>query len=92
MQKIQTKTGFGYYVDSAGHRILKAELPIGEHPLSDDFTYVEVANKKALDAIELYIDPAQIEREKNEQKISAKIRRIAIDALIAEGQLPGDHE
>lgn len=92
MQKIQVKTGFGYYVDSAGHKITKAELPVGEHPLADDFTYVEVANKEALDAIELYVDPAALEREKNEQKIATWTRRAAIDALIAEGQLPGDYK
>lgn len=84
------KTGFGYYVDSQGHKVSKYELPAGEHPLKDGFTYVECANKEALDAIELWVDPAVIEKAEIEGKIHAKARAIAIAELIKDGDLPPD--
>lgn len=92
MKIIKVNTGFGYYVDQAGHKIAKAELPIGEHPLRDGFIYVEVANKPALDAIDLWIDPADIELQNNEAKITARTRKISVDQLIAEGQLSVGYE
>lgn len=90
MQKIEVKTGFGYYVDTQGHKIAKSELPAGKHPLADGFTYVECANKEALDAIELWVDPEIIEKAQAERKIAAKTRAIAIAELITDGDLPTD--
>jgi len=90
MQTITVKTGFGYYVDGQGHKVSKAELPEGEHPLMDGFIYVEVINKAALDAIKLYIDPAVSEKTETERKIAAKTRAIAIAELIKAGELPPD--
>ena len=92
MKKIGVKTGFGYFTDKNGHIISKAILPIGEHNCKIDFDYTEVATKEALDQIELYQDPAEIEWTANEQKIIARIRKTAIDALIAEGKLPAGYE
>jgi len=89
MQTIQVTTGFGYFVDSAGHKIAKAELPPGEHPLRDNFTYVEVATKQALDAVELYIESPTPEQQ-SEKLIADKTRQLAVAALVAEGKLPGD--
>lgn len=92
MRTIKVTTGFGYFVDPAGHIISPALLPVGDHPMLDDYIYVEVADKESLDAVELYQDPVALERAKNERKVFAKIRRTAIDALVAAGQLPGDYE
>lgn len=59
MAKIFTvTTGFGYFKDTLGRVCVKAELPNGEHTLSmidEAYTYHEVADKDALDAIA--IDP-----------------------------------
>jgi len=92
MQTIVVKTGFGYFVDTQGHKISKAELPPGKHQVSDGLTYIECANKEALDAIELWIDPAVIEKAENEKKITAKSRAIAIAKCIEDGELPQDFE
>ncbi len=90
MQKIQVTTGFGYFVDQAGHKIAKAELPPGEHPLQDGFTYVEVADKQALELIELWIDPKMLQQQQDEKLIMQKTREIAIETLKSEGKLPPD--
>lgn len=92
MKKITVKTGFGYYVDPAGHKVSKAELPIGDHPLAGDLTYVEVANKEALEQIEVWTDPVETENRENEQKIRRKMRKMAIAALISEDALPAGYE
>jgi len=92
MQTIKVITGLGYYQDQAGHIVAKAELPKGDHGLLDGFTYVEVPDKPALEAVEIWIDPAKIDRRQKEELISDKIRRTAIDVLIAEGKLPADYE
>ncbi len=89
-QTIEVKTGFGYYIDTQGHKVAKAELPIGKHPMADGLTYVECANKEALDAIVLWVDPAVIEKAENEGKIAAKTRAIAIAKCIEDGELPPD--
>ena len=88
MQTIQVKTGFGYYKDAQGRIVAKAELPIGQHPLSDGYTYSEVADGAALAAVQIWQDPAEIERQQNEQKIQTKIRSMAIAELIKENELP----
>lgn len=91
MQTIEVKTGFGYIRDSQGHIISKAELPEGTHPLKNGFTYVEVVDKAALDAIEVWIDPAITLKAENERKITAKARAIAIAECIKDGDLPPDY-
>lgn len=90
MQTMEVKTGFGYFVDTQGHKLSNYELPAGEHPLKDGFDYVECANKEALDAIVLWVDPAVIEKAENERKIHAKARAISIAELIKDGELPVD--
>ena len=90
MKFFDTKTGIGYFKDQAGHIIRKADLPAGKHPLKDGFTYVECVNKEALDAIELYVDPAVIDKAETERKIRSKTRAIVIAELIKDGDLPPD--
>lgn len=92
MKTITAKTGFGYFRDASNHIIAKAELPPGPHPMKDGFTYTEVPDSTALEQISIYQDPAEIERQQNEQKIQAKIRSTAIQVLIAAGELPADYE
>lgn len=92
MQTIEVKTGFGYYVNTQGHKIAKAELPAGKHPLKNGFTYIECANKEALAAIELWVDPAITEKAENERKIAAKTRALAVAECIKYGDLPPDFE
>jgi hypothetical protein len=47
-------TGFGYFTEIATGRIVaKATLPAGEHPLDVAYSYTEVADQAALDAIEI---------------------------------------
>lgn len=90
MQTITVKTGLGYIRDAAGNITAKSELPAGEHPLRDGFTYTEVGSQAELDALEVYTPPPT-QGQLNEQKIRGKIRRLAVDALKAEGQLPQDY-
>lgn len=92
MQTMTVKTGFGYFRDAQGHIISKAELPPGDHPLRDGFTYTELENQASLDALEIWQDPAVMERQTNEAKISVKIRADAIADLIVKGELPAGYE
>lgn len=41
-------TGFGYFVDSKGEIVCKAELPEGKHPVKEGYSFVEVEDKDAL--------------------------------------------
>ena len=91
MKTHTVKTGLGYYRDQAGHVITYANLDPGEHPLKDGFTYHEVDTAEELAAIEIWKDPAAVEKAENEKKIRDKIRQIAIEQLKGEGQLPGDY-
>ncbi|MBW8035867.1 MAG: hypothetical protein FVQ79_09605 [Planctomycetes bacterium] len=91
MKTFIVKTGFGYYEDAAGRIFSKAELPAGDHNLRDGLEYIEVADKAALDALDVYVDPADIEKRDNENKIQKRMREIAIDQLKAEGGLPADY-
>ena len=91
MQTIDVKTGFGYYTDAQGHITDKAELPAGRHNLIDGYTYVEVDDKAALDAVVIYVDPAVTEKAENDRKIAAKSRALAIAECIKDGDLPPDY-
>ena len=63
MQTFITTTGFGYIIDIDTHINCKCELSASHpHPIKDGFTFVEVADKAALDAIELYV-PEKTNRE-----------------------------
>ena len=91
MQNMKVNTGFGYIKDAVGEIVAKCELPAGDHKLKDGFEFVEVADQAALDAVEVYVDPAEIVKSDNEKKITQRIRKIAIDQLKAEGKLPADY-
>ncbi len=92
MESINIRTGFGYFRDSSGRIVSKAKLPAGSHPIKDGFTYGEVASQAELDAVEIYIDPAEIGKAANEKKIIDKIRADAISALVSTGDLPGGYK
>jgi hypothetical protein len=53
-------TGFGYLTDSNGHITSKAEYPIGHVVINTGYSYTEVANQAALDAITVYVPPVVI--------------------------------
>jgi len=92
MKTIEVNTGFGYFTDGAGHIVSKAQLPAGDHPGKDGFIYTEVTDQAALDAVEVYQDPAEIQAAEYEKKIAGQIRSTAINALKATGRLPADFE
>ena len=92
MQTLETETGLGYFKDQADHVIAKADLPPGRHLLKDGFIFVEVSNRDELDQVEIYRDPAEIQKQGDRTLIAAKMRLIAIAQLIAEGKLPPDFE
>ncbi len=87
MKTITVITGFGYFTDAAGHITGKAELPAGDHPMDPRYTYTEVTDAAALAAVELWQDPDEIINRENEAKIRAEIRRVAVEQLIANGDL-----
>ena len=80
------KTGIGYIKDPAGYIVTKYDLPPGEHPLKDGYTFVEVKDRKELDSIEVYIPPLSPE-EVREKKIQDEMRNMAIERLTARGEL-----
>ena len=96
MKTITVKTGFGFYRDAQGRIVGKAQLPAGDHPLADDLDYFEVATKAALDAIQIWQDPADVERRTSEAKITdwiaAWLRTLAIQDLTNKGELPPGYE
>ncbi len=90
---MKVTTGFGYYVEkSTGRRIVKAVLPVGDHPLDNKYDYIEVPNQAALDAIELYMDSSIQLKAEQEKKIQTEIRQAAISSLIVKGELPPDYK
>ncbi len=88
MKIFTVSTGFGYFLDKDNFVYCKAILPLGEHPLKDEFIYVEVNSKEELEAIEVYIKPLTSEQIK-EQMIQNKIKDMTRDMAIAELQKEG---
>ena len=94
MQTIQVKTGYGYLEDATGNIISKCELPAGNHPLRDGYTYKEVKTKAALDKIKPWIHPDIVRERKIAEEISRvkleeynQDRQDAIDRLTSAGEL-----
>lgn len=56
---MDVNTGIGYIKDSEGKIVCKYDLPKGQHPLKDGYTYTEVSNKKELEKIEVYQEPVK---------------------------------
>ena len=54
MNSFTVNTGYGYFLDTQSRIVSKSVLAIGTHQLKDGYTYVEVADKTALDAIKVY--------------------------------------
>ncbi len=92
MKTITVKTGFGYFRDVQGHVVSKAELPPGEHQILDGFNYTELPNQVSLDALQVWQDPAGAQAEENEKKIQERIRKLAVNSLISDGDLPEGYE
>ena len=86
MQTIEVKTGFGYFQDDQNRIVAKAQLPAGDHPSKDGFSYVEVADQAALDLITVD-PPVQTPEQLFEKKIRDKLRVIAIERLTADGEI-----
>ena len=86
MKIFNTKTGIGFIKDFNGNIICKTSLPIGNHPIKDDYIYVEVENRIDFDKIEIYKEPISIEQLK-ESKIQKEMRDIAIKSLKDKGEL-----
>ena len=83
---MNVKTGYGYFKDKDNNIMAKYDLPFGEHPLKDDYTYVEVNSKYELDSIEVF-EPPKSQEQLEEEKIQIEIRNAAIERLKAKGEL-----
>lgn len=57
---MDVKTGIGYIKDSDGKIICKYDLPKGQHPLKDGYTYTEIATKQDLDKVVVYQEPVRV--------------------------------
>ncbi len=90
MAEFAVKTGYGYFKDAGGNIVSKAELPVGDHPIQTGFTYTEVPDKTALDAVVVYRPPLT-QQQIDEQKIQTEIRITAIEALKSKDELPADY-
>lgn len=71
-KNIEVKTGYGYFKDKSGQITDKVRLSPGIYPLNNNgLDYVEVANKQALEAIEVYVEPtsqADLDKEKKQRR------------------------
>jgi len=88
--EFEVQTGYGYFKDSEGHIIAKALLPEGTHPIKDGYTYHEVNTQKVLNKIKVW-QPPLTQEEAYKKKISKKMRKLAIQALKDEGELPPNY-
>ena len=88
MEFFNVNTGFGYYEDQQGRIVAKAQLPPGPHPIKAGFSYTEVADQAELEAIKVYQDQAQVQAAQQDQKITDKLREIAVNELIKVGNWP----
>ena len=83
---------YGYYKNSAGQVIDKIgfgdKVTLPNYPGCDFF---EVGTQLELDAIKIYIDPIDPVKLENNRKIQAETRLLAIESLIAKGELPPDY-
>jgi hypothetical protein len=86
---MQVNTGYGYIKDKDGNIVSKYELPIGEHPSTIGYTYYEVADAKALNAVETYV-ASQTDDEKLATLIADKQKELAIAELKKDGKLNQD--
>lgn len=57
---MDVKTGYGYIKDSQGRIVCRYDLPPGKHPIKDGYAFIEVADKKELDKIEVYKEPTPV--------------------------------
>lgn len=76
------KTQFGYLTDSDGHIVGKCNYNVGEAQIRDDYTYTEVANQNALDAISIFqppLTPDEKQKALNDQALQALIVQKIID-------------
>lgn len=90
MKIINVTTGFGYFTETAtGNIISKAELPIGEHFCQNNFTYVEVATKEALDLVTVY-KPPLTQEQKDKKNIYSMQRKLAIIELKSIGKIDAE--
>ena len=89
MKKIISTTGYGYIKDSSKNIIAKCELPEGEHPIDNEFEFVELPDRATMDAIIITVpDPEpQTHEQIREGKIQIEIRAMAIERLEARGEI-----
>ena len=86
------KTGYGYMEDKQGRAISKVRLSIGgRHNIVGNLKYVELDNEEAYNKLELYEKPLP-QTNINEKKIIERMRKLSIDSLKAEGELPLDYK
>ncbi len=83
--KIETN-GLGYLKDATGKVISKVDLPEGEHEFDDNVTFVEVADRAELEAVQVADMPLSPEDDL-EIKVRKETRRIAIESLKSRGEL-----
>lgn len=86
MKIINVKTGLGYLKKSDGEIVVKYDLPIGKHPISDELDFVECADKAALDLIEVSTRTETPDRIR-ENKIQVEMRSMAIKNLELRGEI-----
>ncbi len=86
MEKMEVKTGFGYFSDLQGHIVSKYELSKGQHLLKEGYTFTEVDTKVDLNKIEVYVPP-ETEEQIEEEKIQVEMRQMAIDSLKKKGEI-----
>jgi len=87
---MEVKTGFGYFEDNQGNIVGKYELPIGDHPLRKGYSFVEVASKAELDAVEIYEEPKSsedIKEGKIQKEMNSILRKQAVSSLKEKGQI-----
>jgi hypothetical protein len=93
--EFEVKTGYGYFKDSQGNIVSKAELPKGKHLIKDGYIYVEVKDKEAINTVKTF-EPIKTKEEEEkiekEKLIQDKVREFAIEELKKDGKLDADEK
>lgn len=86
-QIMNVTTGYGFITEtSTGHIVAKYDLPMGEHPLKDGYSFVELTNRGDFNAVNIFMAPVT-EKASIEIKIQKEIRNTALDDLVTKGEI-----